>query len=68
MQMLFLLNTRVQPQGLVYARQALVPLSHQMWCYTPLTLALGRQRQADLYVFKANVVYTASFRPAKATS
>ena len=29
--------------------------------------ALGRQRQAELYEFKASLVYRASFRTTKAT-
>ena len=32
------------------------------WCCTPLIPALGRQRQADLCEFKANLVYRVSFR------
>lgn len=37
------------------------------WC-TPLVLALGRQRQADLQEFEPNVVYISSSRPAGVTS
>jgi hypothetical protein len=36
-----------------------------MWC-TPLIPVLGRQRQLDLYEFKANLVYRASSRTARA--
>lgn len=35
---------------------------------TPLVLALGRQRQADLQEFEPSVVYISSSRPAEATS
>jgi len=33
----------------------------------PLTLALGRQRQVDLYEFNASLVYKASSRTARGT-
>ena len=33
----------------------------------PLTLTLGIQRKAELYVFEASLVYRASFRPSSAT-
>ena len=35
--------------------------------HTPLILALRRQRQAHLCVFKANLTYTVRSRPARAT-
>jgi hypothetical protein len=35
--------------------------------HTPLTPALRRQRQADLYEFEASLVYRASSRTARAT-
>jgi hypothetical protein len=35
--------------------------------HTPLFLALGRQRQADLFEFNAKLVCMESFRPARAT-
>ena len=35
--------------------------------HTPLILALGRQRQADLYEFETSLVYKASSRIARAT-
>lgn len=35
--------------------------------YMPLTSALSRQRQAELWEFEANLVYTVSLRTAKAT-
>lgn len=34
------------------------------WC-TLLISSLGKQRQADLYDFKARMVYTSSSRPAR---
>jgi hypothetical protein len=34
---------------------------------TSLILALGRQKQLDLYEFKANLVYIVKSRPARAT-
>ena len=38
-----------------------------MWWYTPLIPAPRKQRQADIYEFKASLVYTASSRTARAT-
>ena len=35
--------------------------------HVPLISAFGKQRQADLCEFEANLVYTASFRTARAT-
>jgi hypothetical protein len=35
--------------------------------HTLLILAIGRQRQVDLYEFKANLIYRVSSRTAKAT-
>ena len=37
------------------------------WWHTPVILALGRQRQPDLYDFKASLVYRMSSRTARAT-
>jgi hypothetical protein len=38
----------------------------EKWWYTPLTLALGRQRQVDFCEFEANLVYRMNSRTAKA--
>jgi hypothetical protein len=38
----------------------------RQWWRTPLILALGRQRQTDLFEFKASLVYTVSSRTARA--
>ena len=37
----------------------------RQWWRTPLILALGRQRQTDLFEFKASLVYIASSRPTR---
>jgi hypothetical protein len=37
------------------------------WWHMPLVLALGRQRQADLYEFKTSLVYIANSRSARVT-
>ena len=39
----------------------------QQWWPTPLILALGRQRQVDLYKFETRMIYRASSGTAKAT-
>ena len=41
-----------------------IKTTSQWWC-TPLTPALGRQRQADLCEFKVSLVYRGSSRTAK---
>ena len=37
-----------------------------MWWSTSLIPAVTRQKQVDLFEFKANLVYTANFRPGQA--
>jgi hypothetical protein len=39
----------------------------QAWWCMPLTTALGKLRQENLYEFKANLGHIASSRPTKAT-
>ena len=36
-----------------------------MWWLMPLMPALGRQKQADIYEFKVNLVYRASSKPTQ---
>ena len=38
----------------------------QAWWHTPFIPALGRQRQVDLWEFKASLIYTATPRTARA--
>jgi hypothetical protein len=38
----------------------------QWWWHIPLILEFGRQRQADLFEFKASLVYRVSFRITRA--
>jgi hypothetical protein len=38
-----------------------------MWWHKPFIPAFGRQRQVNLYEFKASLIFIANSRPAKAT-
>lgn len=41
-------------------------LKDQVWWHTPLIPAFGRQRQVNLYVFEASLVFIMSFKTARA--
>lgn len=41
--------------------------SGRAWCYIPLILTLGRQKQVGLGEFGANLVYVESSRPVRGT-
>jgi hypothetical protein len=50
----------------VYASEYFKKQHWDPW-YMPLILALGRQRQVDLYKFKASLAYKGSFRTVRVT-